>query len=137
ETAGGLVSMSHAIFFASYHERPVGACYNSWSVPIVADGARMAARLPEPSALAALRAAGFGSIVVHGELMLAEERSRLAGALATAESAGGGEVRLASLGQVGTHLLYGLAGDVDPERSFTPLAGAPPAADDARILSKG
>jgi len=137
EAAGGLVSMSHAVFLASYHQRPVAACYNSWSGPIVADVAGMAARLPDPSALAALRAAGFGSIVVHGELMPAEERSRLAAAFAAAESAGAGEVRLASLGQVGTHLLFGLAGDIDPERSFTPLAVAPLAADEARILSTG
>jgi hypothetical protein len=136
--AGGLVPSSHAIFLAAYHQHPVAACYNSWSgsVPIVADVGGLAARLPDPSALAALRAAGFGSIVVHGELMPPQQRSRVAAAFAAAESSGAGEVRLASLGQVDNHLLYRLEGDVDPERSFAPLAGAPPADDAVRISRK-
>src|SRR5262249_33337870 len=89
---GPLRYSSHAIFLAAYHERAVAACYNSWSdnIPVAADVGRMAARLPDPSALTTLRVIGFGSIVVHGDLMPSEERNRLAAAFAAAESAGTG-----------------------------------------------
>jgi hypothetical protein len=133
-----LVPMSHGIFLGAYHERPVAACYNSWIGPVVADVAGMAARLPDPTALVALRAAGFGSIIVHGELLPVRDRSRLPTAFsAAAENPGTGPVRLVPLGQVGSHILYGLQGEVDPERSFAPLAGEPPAGDDVQVPPKG
>lgn len=130
-----LVAMSHAILLGAYHQRPVAACYNSFVSPIVADVSGMAARLPEPDALTALRAVGFGSVVVHREQLRAGEgaqasRMHAAAVLAAAGRPAAGPVHLEVVAQVDDHVLYRLVGDVDPDRSLAPLASGP-AADEA------
>jgi hypothetical protein len=75
---GALHDMSYYAFLRGYHGRPAAACYNSFTTPVQAEVAALAARLPDPVALDALRAQGFGWIVVHDELLAAGERERLA-----------------------------------------------------------
>jgi hypothetical protein len=135
---GPLRRSAHPIFLAAYHEHPVAACYNSWSerVPVVADVGGLAARLPEPRALVALRAAGFGSIVIHGELLSPGDRAEIRKKFWTAASAEAGPVRLLPVGEYARHLLYRLVGEVDPEQSFAPLAGGA-AAGDVQVPTDG
>jgi len=75
---GALHDMSYYAFLRGYHGRPAAACYNSFTTPVQGEVAALAARLPDPAALDALRALGFRWIVVHEELLAAGERERLA-----------------------------------------------------------
>lgn len=75
---GKLHDMSYYAFLRGYHGRPAAACYDSFTTPVQHEVAALAARLPDPAAVAALRAQGFRWIVVHDELLAAGERERLA-----------------------------------------------------------
>ncbi len=75
---GKLHDMSYYAFLRGYHGRPAAACYNSFTTPVQNEVAALAARLPDPAALATLRAQGFRWIVVHDELLAPGEGERLA-----------------------------------------------------------
>jgi len=66
--AGELRDMAHYVFLGAYHHRPLAACYNSYKLPLVKDMETLARRLPDPRAVDALAALGFGTVVLHEEL---------------------------------------------------------------------
>jgi len=70
--------MSYYSFLRGYHGRPAAACYNSFTTPVQAEVAALAARLPAPDAADELYALGFRWIVVHGELVAPGELETLA-----------------------------------------------------------
>jgi len=75
---GALHDMSYYSFLRGYHGRPAAACYNSFTTPVQAEVAALAARLPAPDAADELYALGFRWIVVHGELVAPGELETLA-----------------------------------------------------------
>lgn len=62
---GFIPRLSRSIFLAAYHQRPVAACYNSFTTPLQAEVAALAQALPDPKAADALYALGFRILVVH------------------------------------------------------------------------
>jgi len=99
--------MSHFIQLGGYHGRPIAACYNSFTVPILEQMAALAARVPDPAALAALHALGYRGIVTHEELLRPEEREQLRTALAAPTS---GPLRLVETGAAGWHHAFRIDG---------------------------
>ncbi len=63
--AGGPGSAISQVLLASYHGRRTSGCYNSILPPETRALAGLAAELPAPEALAALREQGFTTLVVH------------------------------------------------------------------------
>lgn len=113
-----LAPMAHYIFLGAYHGRPVAACYNSFTVPIMEQTAALAERLPDPAALAALHALGYRSVVTHDELLGPAARTTLRAALAAPPA---GSLRLVPAGAAGPH------------RAFR-IEGEQPITTDARVL---
>jgi hypothetical protein len=93
-------AMSHFIMLGGYHGRPVAACYNSFTVPILEQMAALAERIPDPAAIAALHALGYRGIVTHEEYLSPEERDRLRAALAAPAA---GPLALVETGVAGWH----------------------------------
>lgn len=102
-----LTDMAHFIFRGAYHERPVAACYNSFTVPIFEDVGGIAARVPDAGALAELWALGFRTVQLHDELLEEGDAAALGAALAGART---GPVHLAPIGRVGAHHAWRIAG---------------------------
>jgi len=62
----GLEGASRSVLLQAYHRRRTSACYNSFVPEAVRALGPLAARLPEPAALRALREQGFTTLVVRG-----------------------------------------------------------------------
>jgi hypothetical protein len=116
------------VFLAAYHERPVGACYNSYAIPLVKDIEALAARVPERRAVEALHALGFRTLVVHRERMPPE----LGGVLEAAFAAASGH--LVPVGRADRHQVFRMRTDGPVSIGFGALApaAAPAEVADAR-----
>jgi hypothetical protein len=126
------VGMSHDLLLAAYHRSPVAACYNSFFTPMFEDVAALAAALPDPNAVEALHALGFGSVVLHEEWtpvsLRAERRAALAATLRTG-------ARLIPVEAAAQHVLYRIESDAPVEASFAALRAAAAPADEVLVTA--
>jgi len=60
-----IFAAAESTLWTAYHRRRTSRCMNSHRPPEVAEVSSIAARLPAPEALGALRARGFTTLVVH------------------------------------------------------------------------
>jgi hypothetical protein len=116
-------TMAHFVFLGAYHQRPVAACYNSFTVPIMDQMAALASRLPEPGALAALHALGYRSIVTHDEFLPPPARAALRATLAAPAA---GPLRLLESGAVDGHRTFLIDGTQTVTTDPRALSGAEP-----------
>jgi hypothetical protein len=122
--------MAHDILLGAYHQRPVAACYNSFTVPILDQMAALAARLPDPAALAALYALGYRSLLVHDEFLDPPTREAFRTALATPAA---GPVRLVEAGSFGFHRVLKFEGTERVTTDPVVLAAVEPWEDPDRV----
>ncbi|HWP65497.1 MAG TPA: hypothetical protein VNO26_06265 [Candidatus Limnocylindria bacterium] len=127
---GRLAPMTHFIFLGAYHGRPVAACYNSFTVPILDQVGALAARVPEPAALAALHALGYRGIVSHEEFLAPEAREPFRARL---EGARGGPLRLVQAGVAGSHRAYRIDGTQPVTSDLAVLSADPPPGPTERV----
>jgi hypothetical protein len=109
----------HRVLLAAFHRHPTTGCFASFASPLADDVDLLGARLPDPRAAEALRALGFGSVLVHEE--------ELAGSRATDLEAGlqalaAGDPRVNELGTAASHRLYALAGTTPARSELTLLS---------------
>jgi hypothetical protein len=133
---GRLRLNGHYLLLGAYHRRPVAACINSFRLPIVADVERLAGRLPEPAAVAALAALGFRTVVLHLDMLhpaaRAVWRARIVGGLV---GAGRGTVA----GETPAHVVVRLRepGPIDAGLAALAVPGPAAAEPPARLADGG
>jgi hypothetical protein len=118
---------AHALSLATFHRRPVAACYDSFITPIQTEIERLAAELPASGAIDALFALGFRTAIVHEEFLGANDL-RLRRLVAEAPSKVGSD-QLVRSGRIGSHVLFGLASTRPIVAEFDALTPQQPVAD--------
>lgn len=126
--AGILKYMPHYVFFAAYHHRPIGACYDSFVVQVQQDLATLVSRLPDRGAVDALTALGFRSLVVHDELLRRHDPhlGQLASAITVAHPPDPELTHLVLLDHAAGHTAYLLEHEVATTTSYAALATTEP-----------
>ena len=113
------------LLLAAYHQRRIGACYNSFEPPIAAYLRSVADRLPDPSALEAVAALGFGSLVIHDDVpMTPATRKRLA-KFGEVVQGSEGQSRAVLTAEVPGYRAYVLESLHPPADDFDRLEGVP------------
>jgi hypothetical protein len=102
-----ITTMAHFIFLGAYHRQPVAACYNSFTVPLFDAIGKLANRLPDPGALAALHALGYRSVVMHEEFLSPREQRAFHATLTRPTP---GPLRLVEAGRADRHRIFRLEG---------------------------
>lgn len=111
---------AHPLLVGAYHGRPTGACYNSFGTAVTDQVAELARRVPQPAALDALAALGFGTLVVHKERLLSKHGRWL---LPKLEAVAQNDARLEEVGRSRDHVLYRLR-PIGAAEQFRVLASA-------------
>lgn len=121
--------MPHYVFLGAFHHRPVGACYNSFTVAIQTDIEMLASRMPDAAAAEALAALGFRTVVVHEELLGQRQRARqLTDSFTSTPEFDAGALHLAKLGTASLHTAYRIDSGGPVVADLTALAEPAPAA---------
>jgi hypothetical protein len=119
---GRFFEMADDVFLSAFHLHPVGACYNSFKLPLHDDIQRLAERVWEdPRAVDALHALGFSTLVIDNVRAFRHPEGnyyRIAWQPGILPLIGHGDL----------HSAYRLPGSAPIETSFAPLAdaGKPP-----------
>jgi hypothetical protein len=115
---GVLLQMGHYNLLSAYHHQPIAACYNSFGSPLQPEVEALAARVPDPAALAAVYALGFRSIVVHEEY-LGKSVASLLGRMAAPPSE---TASLQPLGDAAGHHAFAIVSRTPIDASLAALA---------------
>jgi hypothetical protein len=118
----------HRVLLAAFHRHPTAGCFASFPSPLADDVDGLARRLPDPRAAEALRALGFGSVLVHEEERPGAGAAELVGRL---RALAAGDPGLTEIGGAASHRLYSLRG-TRPSRSELALLSSnvfPPSQD--------
>jgi hypothetical protein len=119
--APGLIQdMPYYVFLSAFHHRPVGACYNSFQLPVQTEIETLATRLPDAGAADALYALGFRTVIVHEERLSSEARAAFHPA--NLHHSRFGEARLIESGTAPQHRAYRLASPLPVDEGFSALA---------------
>jgi hypothetical protein len=108
------------VLLAAFHRHPTAGCFASFASPLAEDVEALGDRLPDPRAVEALRALGFGSVLIHDEDLPRRRASDLAARL---QSLAVGDPTLTELGAAAGHRLYGFGGTT-PARSDLDMLAA-------------